>query len=170
MLGNALTLTNGALLLSVTKYQIALEKIKSALLNESLVCSSEEMSREGQRWKKDGNIRPGVIHKLHCMLEGSCLIPEGNGELTPLIRGNTFQMCLNVVRPTVVVRIDLCTDITNHSSENWRLLYERGPLCCYVINNAKAPVLSPSVHVSHNPICTSDPCFAFLETAAFCPL
>ncbi len=47
-------------------------------------------------------IRAGVIHKLHCMLGGRCLIPAGNGKLTPLIRGNKFQMCLNVVRPTVV--------------------------------------------------------------------
>lgn len=42
--------------------------------------------------------RVRVIHALGRMLEGSCLIPEGNGELTPLIQGNKFQMCLNVVR------------------------------------------------------------------------
>lgn len=48
------------------------------------------------------------------MLGGSCLIPEGNGELTPLIHGDKFQMCLNVVRPTVVSALTslLTTPIT----------------------------------------------------------
>lgn len=59
-------------------------------------------------------MRAGVIHKLGCVLGGSCLIPEGNGELTPLIRGDKFQMCLNVVRPTAVSALTsvLTTPIT----------------------------------------------------------
>lgn len=104
------------------------------------------------------------------MLGASCLIPGGNGELTPLIRGDKFQMCLNVVRLKAVPALTsvLTTPIT--ALRIGGSLYERGPLWCYVINNAKAPVLPPAVCFYHNPICTSDPHFAFLEAAAFCPL
>lgn len=45
---------------------------------------------------------------------GSCLIHGGNEELTPLIHGDKFQMCLNVVRPTALSALTsvLTTPIT----------------------------------------------------------
>lgn len=71
------------------------------------------MSREGQRAKK-WRVRVIHVHASGRMLGGSCLIPGGNGELTPLIRGDKFQMCLNVVRPKAMSALTsvLTTPIT----------------------------------------------------------
>lgn len=88
---------------------------KSGFLNKSFDYTREEMSREEQMWKKGGEYRrAGVIHKLGGMLGGSCLIHGGNEELTPLIHGDKFQMCLNVVRPTALSALTsvLTTPIT----------------------------------------------------------
>lgn len=69
------------------------------------------MSDRGTEVKK---WRVRVIHASGRMLGGSCLIPGGNGELTPLIQGDKFQMCLNVVRPKAVSALTsvLTTPIT----------------------------------------------------------